>query len=228
MEKKEGKKKEKKLKEYNEEKEKKPNVLEEPAVAYGSYFNDIKHYSYADYLTWIDDKMREIINGVVKLMSSPSRKHAKISSRIGYEMETYIRRNKGKCEIYHAPFDVRLPRNGEIADDKIYTVVQPDICVVCDLSKLDERGCLGAPDLVVEIQSPSTAIYDLTKKFSAYESAGVREYWVVFPGMNAVTVFHLLENGKFDNGTPYEYDAKVASQVLKGLEIKLKDLFHGL
>ena len=175
-------KEEKKVKAYPEEKEKKTDVVEEPAAAYGyEYFNEVGHYSYADYLTWIDDKVREIINGVVRLMSAPLRIHAEISSRIVYELETHIRRNRGKCKVYHAPFDVRLPKNKEIADDKICTVVQPDICVVCDLLKLDERGCLGAPDLVVEIQSPSTATYDLTNKFFAYELAGVCEYWIVFP-----------------------------------------------
>ena len=219
----------KKVKAYPEEKEKKPDVVEEPTATYGyEYYNDTRRYSYTDYLTWIDDKMREIINGIVKLMATPFRIHAKISSRIVYELETHIRRNRGKCEVYNAPFDVRLPKNGEVADDKIYTVVQPDICVVCDLSKLDERGCLGAPELVVEIQSPSTAAYDLTDKFFAYESAGVREYWVVFPKMKAITIFRLLENGKFDKGAPYEFDATVTSQVLEGLEIKLEDIFRDL
>ncbi len=221
----EEKKEEKKRKAYPE-KEEERTLLEEPIAAYG-YFDTVR-YSYADYLTWVDDKLREIMNGVVKLMSAPLRKHAKISSRIAYELESHIRRNKGKCEVYSAPFDVRLPKNGETADNKIYTVVQPDVCVVCDLSKLDRRGCLGAPDLVVEIQSPSTARYDMTEKFSAYESTGVREYWIVFSGDAAITIFRLLENGKFDKGTPYELDATVTSQVLDGLEIKLEDLFRDL
>jgi len=220
--------KEKKLKIYSEEKEERFSVLEEPAATCGRHYSDVKHYSYADYITWIDGKVREIMNGIVKLMSSPSRTHAEISSRIVYELETHIRKNKCKCKVYNAPFDVRLPKNDEVADDKIYTVVQPDICVVCDLSKLDKRGCLGAPDLVVEIQSPSTATYDLTDKFFAYEAAGVREYWIVFPGMDAITIFRLQENGKFDKGTPYEYDAKVTSQVLYGFEIMLEDLFRDL
>jgi Uma2 family endonuclease len=218
-------KKKKELKKYPEEKDEKI-MLEEPAAAYG-YF-DAPRYSYADYLTWVDGKLREIMNGVVKLFSAPRTEHALISCELTREFLNHIKRRKGKCKVFHAPFDVRLPKNGETADDKIYTVVQPDVCVVCDLSKLDERGCLGAPDLVVEIPSPSTARYDMTEKFSAYELAGVREYWIVFSGDCAITVFRLSENGKFDKGTVYEHDAIVTSQVLEGLEISLRELFDDL
>jgi Uma2 family endonuclease len=128
--------------------------------------------------------------------------------------------------VYHAPFDVRLPKNGETADDKIYTVVQPDICVICDQKKLDEKGCLGAPDLVVEVQSPSTAKHDLNEKFHLYEEAGVKEYWVVFPRDKGLTVFLLQEDGKFDRGTSYEFEGKVPVSIFKGLEIDLQELFE--
>lgn len=212
-------------KEYKqpEEEEKSSNIVEEPAIAYGY---SSRRYSYADYLTWIDDKAREIINGIVKLMSpAPTNTHAQISSNLVYTFESYIRKRKGKCKVRHAPFDVRLPKNGETSNDKIYTIVQPDICVICDLSKLDERGCLGAPDLVVEIQSPSTAVYDLKEKFSAYEMAGVQEYWVVFPGMNGVTIFELQKNGRYDEGTAYQLEGTIHSKILKELNIDIKDIF---
>ncbi|MDR2692515.1 MAG: Uma2 family endonuclease, partial [Dysgonamonadaceae bacterium] len=124
-----------------------------------------------------------------------------------------------------APFDVRLPKSGETADNKIYTVVQPDICVVCDPQKLDDNGCIGAPDLIVEIQSPSTAKRDLNEKFFKYEEAGVKEYWVVYPKEKALTVFLLQENGKYNDGTTYEYEGKVPVSIFKGLEIDLKELF---
>ncbi len=213
---------------YADNKEEKPTLVEEPAVAYGYGVRSGRNYTYADYLTWIDGKRREIIDGVVRLFSAPKTNHALISEKITFELGNYIRKNKGKCKVFHAPFDVRLPKNNEVANDKIYTVVQPDICVVCDLSRLDQRGCLGAPDLVVEIQSVSTARYDLTEKFSAYESAGVREYWIVFPGMCGITIFTLQGNGKYDKGTVYELEGFVRSNVLPGLDMNITELFEDL
>ena len=107
-----------------------------------------KRYTYADYLTWIDEKACELINGIIKMMPSPVRIHAVVSKNIYRQLDFIVTKNKGQCEVYYAPVDVRLPKNGETANDKIYTVVQPDIFVVCDPSKLDKKGCLGAPDLI--------------------------------------------------------------------------------
>ena len=115
-----------------------------------------KRYSYADYLTWLDDKARELINGFIKMMSAPRVEHAEIIKNINWQFESIVRKNKGKCKVFFAPFDVRFPKKGETDDDKIDTVVQPDICVICDLSKLD-----------------------VTEKFSLYEVSGVKEYWIV-------------------------------------------------
>jgi Uma2 family endonuclease len=183
-----------------------------------------KHYTYADYLTWLDDKRRELVNGFIYLMSpAPLENHQRINVILCSELYQIIKNNKGKCRIYHAPFDVRLPKNGEKEDNQIDTVVQPDICIVCDPSKLDKRGCLGAPDFIAEIQSPSTAKYDLNEKFNLYESVGVREYWVVFPA-EAVQVFILQPDGKYDNGTLYE-SGKVPVHIFDGIEIDLKDIF---
>jgi len=222
-------KEEKKVKEYPEKKEEKSNIVEEPLALYGTMeLDESKHYSYADYLTWFDDRRRQVINGIARLMFAPTTGHAQISSKILVKMAIHIEKQKGKCQVISAPFDVRLPQNGETANDKINTVVQPDICVVCDLSKLDRRGCLGAPDLIVEIQSPSTARNDLTEKFSVYESAGVREYWIVFPKEKAITVFLLQENGKYDKGTTYEFEGVVQSSVLHGLDMDIEELFKDL
>ncbi|MDR2680311.1 MAG: Uma2 family endonuclease, partial [Tannerella sp.] len=142
--------------------------------------NTKKRYTYADYLTWMDDQACELLDGFIRLMSpAPTLTHAKISGEIFFFFRKYIEKNKGRCQIFTAPFDVRLPRKpDEVTDDKIYTVVQPDICIVCDESKLDERGCLGAPDMVVEILSLSSQKYDLNEKFNLYEASGVKEYWV--------------------------------------------------
>ena len=198
--------------------------VSEPVIAYG-----IQRYSYADYLSWTDDKMREIIDGIVYAFSAPFRTHAGATANFFGKAWSHINRRKGKCKIYTAPFDVRLPINGETADEKIYNVVQPDICVVCDLSKLDIRGCIGAPDLVVEVISPSTNKKDVNQKFFLYEKAGVREYWVVYPNDKAVTVFLLQPNGKYDEGTTYEVingATKVPVKTLKGLIIDLEELFE--
>jgi Uma2 family endonuclease len=186
-----------------------------------------KRYSYADYLTWIDDKRRELINGFIHLMSpAASEPHAYISGNIFGELKWYIKKHKGKCKVYSAPFDVRLPANGETANDKIYSVVQPDICVVCDPSKIDRRGCLGAPDMIVEVLSPSTQRYDLTKKFSLYEASGVREYWVVNPGTTSVSVYLLQADGVYDEGTIYEEDTeKIPVYIFDGLYLEWKDIF---
>ncbi|MDR1682875.1 MAG: Uma2 family endonuclease [Candidatus Symbiothrix sp.] len=185
-----------------------------------------KRYTYADYLTWADDKMRELFNGLVKLMSpAPAVIHQRASIRLGNALFKVVKRNKGKCEVFCAPFDVRLPKNNETADDQIYTVVQPDICVICDLSKLDERGCLGAPDMIIEIQSVSTAKYDLNDKFKIYEEAGVREYWVVFPYEKGILQFILQDDGKYDQGAKYDIE-KIPVHIFYGAEIDLNDVFE--
>jgi Uma2 family endonuclease len=200
-----------------------PMRVEEPSGIY--YLSRSKRYTYADYLTWIDDKRRELINGAVYLMSAPTRFHASVSAVLQSIFYLFIKKRKAECKVYHAPFDVRLPKNGKTADNEILTVVQPDICIVCDCKKLDERGCIGAPDLIVEVQSPSTAKKDLNEKFFLYEEAGVKEYWVVYPKEKALTVFLLQENGKYNDGTTYEYERKVPVSIFKGLEIDLKELF---
>ncbi|MDR1610144.1 MAG: Uma2 family endonuclease, partial [Candidatus Symbiothrix sp.] len=184
----------KKIKPYptEEELQQKQDVLRvaEPTVTY--YLSGSKRYTYADYLTWMDDRRRELINGMIyDLFSAPTRFHAKVSTILQSTFYWFVKKRKGKCEVYHAPFDVRLPKNGKTADNEIYTVVQPDICVVCDPEKLDDRGCIGATDLIVEVQSPSTAKRDLNEKFFLYEESGVKEYWVVYPMEKAITVFLL-------------------------------------
>jgi len=174
-----------------------------------------KRYSFADYLTWIDDKRRELINGFVNLMTpAPSRTHQRILGDLHFEFKKFLY-NK-KCEVYLAPFDVRLPsKNGEVSDDKIFTVVQPDICIICDESKLDERGCLGAPDLIVEIISLSSAKKDLDDKFKLYQENGVKEYWIVQPNDETVSVF-FLENGKYQHKGMFTRGSKVKVGIFDG------------
>jgi len=205
----------------------KPNVVEQPFVMYGTLdLDESKRYSYADYLTWIDDKRRELINGFINLMSAPWRRHARALSNLAYRIESFIKMKKGKCHAYIAPFDVRLPLHGSTDDDKIFDVVQPDICVICDRSKLDDRGCIGAPDLIVEVLSPSTLKMDWNYKFNLYEAAGVREYWIVDPKAKMANVFLLQPDGRYDLGTIYECGQQAPVHVLEGLEIDIQELFE--
>jgi Uma2 family endonuclease len=179
-----------------------------------------KRYTYADYYTWWDNTRRELLHGLIKLMSpAPAPVHQKIILKLSSRLLRLVEKNKGKCEVFVAPFDVRLPKNGEREDDRIDTVVQPDICIVCDPAKIDRRGCLGAPDFIAEVQSLSTGKYDLNEKFALYEASGVREYWVVFPA-EGVQVFLLQPDGKYDEGTAYE-TGKVPVHIFDGLEIDL-------
>jgi Uma2 family endonuclease len=207
--------------------ETKPNVVEEPFMMYGTLeLDETQRYTYADYLTWLDDKRRELIDGFIHLMSAPNSIHAGISHLTSWFIESYIRKRKRKCRVFHAPFDVRLPLNNETDDRKIYNVVQPDICVICDLSKIDIRGCIGAPDLIVEVLSPSTLKKDLHYKLGLYEAAGVREYWTVNPKAKTVHIFLLQPDGFYDIGTEYECGQKAPVHIFKGLEIDLNELFE--
>jgi Uma2 family endonuclease len=185
-----------------------------------------KRYSFADYLTWLDDKRRELIDGFINLMTpAPSRIHQRILVDLMKHFLKYL--NQKKCEVYVAPFDVRFPSyKGEVSDDKIFTVVQPDICIICDLSKLDDRGCLGAPDLIVEIISLSTVKKDIEDKFKLYEKNGVREYWIVQPNDETLSAF-FLENGKYQLKGMYTKGSKVPVMIFDSkLCIDLDDVFR--
>lgn len=132
-----------------------------------------QRYTYADYLTWREGERYELIDGVAYLMSpAPSTPHQEIAGPLYRQAANAL---EGKsCHPYIAPFDVRLPRSAE-ADSEVDTVVQPDVLIVCDRSKVDQRGMRGAPDWVAEVLSPSTAGHDQITKLSAYERAGVPE-----------------------------------------------------
>jgi Uma2 family endonuclease len=176
-----------------------------------------KHYTFADYMTWTGEERYEIIDGVSYLMSpGPTWRHQSISGELFAQLNAFL---KGKpCKAFYAPFDVRL--NAEAGDD---TVVQPDISVICDRSKLDDHGCVGAPDLIIEILSPSTKRHDRFLKFNAYLQAGVREYWVVDPEDKIVSV-HMLDNGRYITRTYGDTD-QLPIHVLAGCEIDLSDVF---
>jgi len=183
-----------------------------------------KRYTYADCLSWPESYRCEIINGVARKLPPVYTAHARVCADLMFVLSTFIKENNCKCAIFSGIFDVRLPKNGEIAYDKIDTVVQPDICVICDKSKLDERGCCGAPDMIVEILSPATIKNDCIRKFLLYEEHGVREYWMVYPNDKAITVFLLQKNGKYE-GKLYEFNGKVPVHVFDNYLIDLDDIF---
>jgi Uma2 family endonuclease len=185
-----------------------------------------KRYTYADYLTWMDDTRRELYNGFIKLMTpAPSRKHQKASTNLTSIFWPFLKDKR--CEIYHAPSDVRFPKNDRAKSDKqVYTVLQPDLYIVCDLSKLDDRGCLGAPDMVVEIVSPQSSKRDVKDKFEIYQQHGVREYWIVNPNDENVNVFVLDKNGKFQLQGMYAGDDQIPVNIFNGeLRVDLTEVF---
>jgi Uma2 family endonuclease len=188
-----------------------------------------QYYSYADYLEWDESVRAEIINGNVYMMSPPTRFHQGISGALFNRIYSFL---EGKsCKVYAAPFGVRLFPEKDLSDD---TVVEPDITVVCDSSKLDERGCNGAPDMIIEILSPSTEFRDRLIKFNNYLKAEVREYWIVDPDTRSVQA-HILDRGRYVTSgygviDPSDPDSRYVSDmapvsVLPGLVIDLKTVF---
>ncbi len=180
-------------------------------------------YSYEDYLKWTFEERVELIKGkLFKMSPAPRRSHQEISLNLATEIKNYL---KGKdCKVYAAPFDVRLPQKPNDPDSEILTVVQPDICVICDVNKLDELGCKGAPDLIVEILSPSTAKKDLENKFELYQENKVQEYWIIYPGENIIEIFDLKDDMYASRGK-FAGDTSVSSMVLSDFTIPLKEVF---
>jgi Uma2 family endonuclease len=179
-----------------------------------------EQYTYADYLSWDGKERYEIIDGEAYMMAPPSRLHQDVSRELMGALWEFL---KGKpCKVYAAPFGVRLNPAPDNSDD---TVVEPDIVVVCDPAKLDDRGCNGAPDLIVEILSPSNFRYDWVIKFNKYREAGVREYWVVDPVSKIITVY-VLKHKEYVVSA-YEGKAVAPVTVLPGCEIDLDAVFSG-
>ncbi len=188
-----------------------------------SQLDPTQRYTYADYLTWQFTERIELIRGKILPMAAPKRMHQKASVNLEYEIITYFRDKS--CQVYDAPFDVRLLIPDSRKPNSIQTVVQPDICVVCDLDKLDDDGCLGAPDWIVEITSPGTIKKDFNEKFNLYEQAGVREYWIVEPKEQVVHVFG-LQKGVFEQIGIYEKPGPIASYIFPELLIEHGEIFR--
>lgn len=185
---------------------------------------DKKKRTFGDYRQWEQNLLCEIIEGEIYDMSpAPSRRHQKISMELSRQIANFLL--ESPCEVYHAPFDVRLPK-GKEADNDIDTVVQPDVLVVCDRAKLDEMGCRGTPDLIIEITSPTTASKDHIQKLALYEKHGVGEYWLIHPVDCIVTIRILQENGRYGIPKIIEGKGPVAVTTLPGLSIDMDSLFR--
>ncbi|GAB2595360.1 Uma2 family endonuclease [Spirosoma areae] len=182
-------------------------------------------YTYADYLKWRFDESVELIKGKLYDRSpAPRSKHQRIAMRLSGELYSNFRGLT--CEVYPAPFDVRLPNPDYEPgfNNKIYTVVQPDISIICDPAKIDEFGCVGPPDWIIEITSPSTHKKDFNEKFDLYESAGVREYWIAVPKSQEMYVY-ALENERYTEREVYEQGAKATSTLFPELTLELDWIF---
>ena len=184
-----------------------------------------KQYTYADYLTWNFKERVELIKGWIHKMSpAPLDVHQQITGNLFSEIRPFFK--KSTCKARISPYDVRLlDKRKSTADKDIYTVVQPDICVICDPSKIDRRGCIGAPDWVIEILSPGNSKTEMSDKFNLYQENGVREYWIVQPEFESILVF-ALEESRFGQVKMYAGDDKVPPVVFPELVIDLVDIFQ--
>ena len=176
-----------------------------------------KRYTYSDYIKWDDDNRWELIDGVPYMMSAPNRYHQEILGNLHVLFRAYLKGKK--CKVYLAPFDVRL--NADTLDN---TVVQPDLVIVCDHSKLNDAGCKGVPEMVVEILSPSTSRYDRTLKFNTYKKAGIIEYWVIDPESKTLAV-HILKDGEYITHA-YLDENTIPVHVLEDCLINLSEVFE--
>lgn len=178
-------------------------------------------YTYADYLLWKFEERVELFRGKILQMSpAPSLRHQKVSLNTTLCLGNIFKGKK--CQLFTAPFDVRLPLKNE-KGDQIHTVVQPDLCVICDENKLDERGCIGAPDLAIEILSPGNSKREMKQKFEIYEEAGVLEYWIIDPSHESILV-NTLENGKYRTLKPV-VDDYIVSKIFPNIKIHTSEIF---
>lgn len=176
-----------------------------------------KQYTFKDYLSWQFKERVELFRGFIAKMSpAPNTNHQIISREIGTTLSIFLKRKS--CQVFFAPIDVYLPT----IDKK--TIVQPDIIVVCEPKKIHLKGCVGAPDIVIEILSPGNSKKEMNDKFLLYEESGVKEYWVVFPEEQVVQIYELKEN-KFQSRKPLANGNKITTPILEGFEMEIDEIF---
>ena len=192
------------------------DMVSEPIIEYGM------HYTYADYINFTYNEMVEVIRGKIFRMSpAPSTMHQRISGNLYFSIRKYL--DNKSCKSFTAPFDVILPVKGKdfLQSDKI---VQPDIVIICDPEKIREKGCFGAPDLIIEIISPFTSKKDIQLKYEIYEESGVKEYWIVEPIHQTIEVF-ILHDESYKRVTTYVQDDIIHCITIQGLSIDMKEVF---
>ena len=184
-----------------------------------------KPYSYADYLTWQFQEKLELIKGkIFKMSPAPSTNHQRISMELAGILYNFFKPHQ--CNLFAAPFDVRLiDKKKSTLDKEIFTVVQPDLCVICDDTKIDERGAIGAPDLVIEILSPGNPNKEMKYKFDLYEEACVQEYWIVNPSDKTLFIYVLKEN-QFIGMHPLIEEDSIQSKLFPDLDFQLAEIFN--
>ena len=183
-----------------------------------------KKYSYADYLTWRFDEYVELLRGKISRMAAPTRAHQRVTGRLHTLLDLLLENQS--CQVFIAPFDVRLlDHKKSTADKDVFTVVQPDVCVICDITKLDDKGCLGSPDLIIEVLSPGTQKKDYDDKFELYAFNGVKEYWIVAPNDDLVSVYDLDDNNAYQFRKTYIRSEVVPSKVLVDFKCDLERVF---
>jgi Uma2 family endonuclease len=184
-------------------------------------------YSYADYLTWRLEETVELIKGKIMAMPpAPSLKHQNIITNLGGSLYQYF--HKRPCKLFYAPFDIKLydSRKSKLRDQEVFSVVQPDLCVICDPEKLTEQGCNGAPDWIIEVLSPGNTKKEMHLKFDLYQENGVTEYWLVYPYEQAVYQFVLNQDAeKYQLFAMYAGDDVAKSTLFPELHIDLADVF---
>lgn len=181
-------------------------------------------YSYADYLTWKIKERLELIKGkIMKMSPAPNTNHQRVSLKLANILSAQFEEHP--CELFVAPFDVRLLGKRKIdSDNDVYTVVQPDLCVVCDAGKIDARGCVGAPDLIIEILSPGNTDREMGIKFELYQEAGVKEYWMVSLQDRNLLRYTLVD-GRYIGLPPLIEANKIESPLFPDLDFELVDIF---
>ena len=181
------------------------------------------NYTYADYLKWKFEERLELIRGKIMKMGAPTTLHQQVALRLVSKI--YKSPERKTCQVFIAPFDVRLPVKNRKKDYQITTVVQPDICVICDESKIDARGCCGAPDFVAEILSPGNTKRDVRTKYELYEESGVKEYWIIHPSDETVALFLLNKAQRFDGAKMYAAGDILTSSAVTGFTLNVSEIF---
>jgi len=184
-------------------------------------------YSYADYLTWRLEETVELIKGKIMAMSpAPSLKHQSVITNLGGSLYQYF--HKRPYKLFYTPFDVKLynSKKSKLTDQEVSSVVQPDLCVICDKEKLTEQGCNGAPDWIIEVLSPGNSNKEMRLKYDLYQENGVTEYWLVYPYEQAVYQFLLdKDTEKYQLFAMHAGDDIAKPYLFPELDIDLADVF---